>query len=224
MPVFNAADLQVLKDIIQRNTMFVDDLDECKRELAEQNKLLESIRQAVAKRTHATTPGVFRQAVTRPAIKTGDCKLSGGQLEIMKAVAQYPDGIGTETIAVLTGYKSTSRYEYLRQLKAKGLIEEDGGMFRPTDQGIADLGSGFEPLPTGEALREHWSTRLTGGEQKIFAVLVEQYPAGMTKEEIMRVTGFKSTSIYEFTRQLKARQLVEVDRGTAWASQKLFEK
>lgn len=149
--------------------------------------------------------------------------LSKGGKAILNAIAQYgAEGCDTETIAVLTGYKATSRYEYLRQLKASGYVEGDGP-YRATDEGIAALGSDFEPLPTGAELREYWQRRLTGGEAKLFESLIAAYPSAMTSAELQEATGYKSTSTYEYGRQLTARRIATNDRGTFRASDELFE-
>ncbi len=148
---------------------------------------------------------------TLPVVATnGD--LNSGERKVMIAVAQYPEGVTRETLKVLTGYRATSLYEYSRSVVAKGCAELRGDLLIPTQHGVATLGTDYEPLPTGDALVEHWRSRLTGGERKIFEIVITDAPQPVSRERIMEVTGFKGTSTYEYTRMLKARRVV-VDSG-----------
>lgn len=113
----------------------------------------------------------------------------------------------------------------VRQLKALGLVAVDGNRVVLTKAGNdAAVEGGFEPLPTGDALRDFWRSKLDGGELKIFGVLEDAYPTGMTKQQIAEATGYKSTSVYEFCRKLIARKIVVTTFGGLTLSTKLYEK
>lgn len=177
--------------------------------------------------TNALTPSLkspVAAAVRKPASSAcadGSGDLQKGARKILQAIAQYPDGCSSEQITVLTGYRATSRYEYLRQLKSLGCVQGDDP-FVATADGIAALGADFEPLPTGAALREYWLHRLSGGERKIFNVLIEAHPESVTHSDLQAATNYKGTSIYEYSRQLVARRLIVKESGALRASDNLF--
>jgi len=150
-----------------------------------------------------------------------DSSIGKGERAILNAIAQYPDGATREQLAVLTGYKATSRYEFLRKLTARGLVVQTGDRIIATDRGFEELGADFQPLPTGTALRDYWLSRLPEGERKILAAVIE---AGTADREFLQAqTGYKSTSLYEFSRKLLARRLVvQVKPGTLKASEDLL--
>ena len=154
--------------------------------------------------------------------------MNTGERKILKAIASDPEGITTEHIAVLTGYKGTSRYEYIRKLKARGYIGAVGNVFQATLSGIEALGSDFESMPTGEELRKRIIQELGGsGEGRILSIVIENGYTSInnatSKEEIQELTGYKSTSTYEYLRKLQARKLITVERGMIRASRKLFD-
>lgn len=168
----------------------------------------------------------FRQ--TKPATQQSHDAYQNGSLQkgeriILSAIAQYPSGSTDAQIAVLTGYKATSRREYLKGLRSKGYVETRGGEHFPTDQGITALGSDYEPLPTGQELLNYWRDRLTGGEKIIFETIISaQQP--LSNDSIQQSTGYKATSVREYVKKLKARQLVESTRDGVIASKTLFEE
>lgn len=151
-------------------------------------------------------------------------RITGGLRAILTACAQYSDsGCDKTTLSVLTGYKSTSLYEYTRQLQQAGLIGTDGsGRFVATPEGIARLGD-FEPLPEGVELIEYWRNRLSGGELKIFELIVAAQGSPVDRESIMEQTGFKGTSVYEYSRQLLARKIIEKDGTLLKLADKFFQ-
>lgn len=137
-------------------------------------------------------------------------------------VKRNESGCTTKQLAVITGYKSTSRYEYLRQLKSYGYVSEVNGQFFATAQGMKAMPN-VEPLPTGSRRREIVLGRLNGGPHKILSLLIEAYPNSITSVELGEKTGYKTTSIYEYTRQLAASELITTDRGVHRASETLFD-
>lgn len=148
--------------------------------------------------------------------------LKGGELMILKACAQYPDGVTREQLTALTGYKRSSRDAFISRLKSRGAIEiQFTGKFFITETGMELLGADFEPLPTGESLRNYWSNRLQGGERSIFVELINAYPETVTRENL---TGYKRSSRDAFISRLVTKRLAEITGpGTIRASQTLFE-
>lgn len=150
-------------------------------------------------------------------------KLGAGELKILTAVAQYPDGVTREQLTVLTGYKRSSRDTYLQRLSQAGEVMVNGGHIVATDLGRQVLGPDFEPLPTGDALQAYWLNRLSGGEQALFKILVGNYPASLDREKLSDHTGYKRSSRDTFLQRLQARQLIITDRGSVRASDVLFD-
>lgn len=154
---------------------------------------------------------------TAPQIESGDetpGQIGKGEKVILTAIAQYPEGITNPHIAILTGYKNTSRRTYLQKLKLRGFIESKGDMIFTTPLGIEELGESFEPLPTGEELRKQLLQTLPEGERRIFAVLVDIYPLTITREEIMERTAYKTTSVRTYIQKLNARHIIDSIGGT----------
>jgi len=154
---------------------------------------------------------LLRSSITNKAINVArdNGKLAAGERKVLTAIAQYPSGVSNETLTVLTGYRQTSRYEYTRKLKAAGYITDQGSKWFISDAGLRILGTDYEPLPTGAALRDYWLNRLRGGELAIFKALLGHWPNTVELGRLGEEIGYKQTSRYEFLRKLKARKLVE---------------
>lgn len=135
-----------------------------------------------------------------------------GEKLILTAIAQFENGITTDHIAVLTGYKSTSRKTYLQRLMSSGLIEKVNGFYFVRKEGIEALGSDYKPLPTGHDLTQHYINTLPEGEKRIFQALYET-GSPMKRKEIELATNYKATSVKTYLQRLTARKIVESDRG-----------
>lgn len=161
----------------------------------------------------------------RPAgdVSNGDGSLSGGRKAVLIAAAQHPNGVTDEQIAVLTGYKKTSRTTFKQQLMSQGLLIQGGLGFVATEEGIKALGRDYDPLPTGAELRHHWVNRLSGGELQVFEICIGEYPKTVTKNFIEEATNYKSTSVNTFCQKLSARQLITTSREGVRAADNLFE-
>lgn len=147
--------------------------------------------------------------------ENGEIRLSGGPLAVLKSIAQYPEGVSDAQIGVLTGYKKTSRTVFKQKLSSAGLISKGGRGYIATPDGVSSLGDNFEPLPTGDLLRNHWLDTLTGGELECFKVYVQQFPNDVEIDELMNATGYLKTSVTVFRQKLKARNLIEGKQASA---------
>lgn len=149
--------------------------------------------------------------------------LNVGEKKVLIAVAGDADGLTKEHITVLVGYKSTSRNEYIRRLKAKGYVDVRGDLVIATQEGVNALGNDYEQLPAGKDLQDHYLRTLPEGERKIFAYLLERdEPDGVGREEISDATNYKATSRNEYLRRLIARKLVVAVGGNVKVSDKLY--
>lgn len=143
-----------------------------------------------------------------------------GERKILIAIAQYPEGVDREQLTILTGYKRSSRDTYLQRLRAAGYIE-DGETISATQEGVDALGN-FDPLPTGDALRDYWLQRLGGGEREILRVVIESYPDAVDREVISESTTYKRSSRDTYLQRLGARKLIVSTRDGIRASEALF--
>ncbi len=149
--------------------------------------------------------------------------LPKGELAVLTAAAQCGDaGATREQISILTGYKRSTRDAYVQRARERGYLDERGGNIVATADGIAALGSSFQPLPTGDALREHWLGRLPEGERKVLEVLCAQYPEVVDREAIGEATGYKRSTRDAYIQRLGTRKLISVEREGVTASAELF--
>ena len=118
---------------------------------------------------------------------------TGGKRRILIALAQYPEGMDSRRLALLSGIsqKGGTWRTYLGELRGAGWVVGSGKHLQITAEGIAALGS-FEPLPTGEALIEYWRNRLgDGGKRRIFDRVVEAHPHGVSAGQVASDTGIE---------------------------------
>lgn len=145
------------------------------------------------------------------------------QLRLVAAIAQSPGGASRGKLSVLLGHKRSYRDLLLRQVTAMGFIGRDGDRFRETPAGLAALGEDFRPLPTGQALRDHWLQALPGGEQKVFSFAVQAYPNAVEIDALDEKTGFKRSYRDLCIRQLRAREIITKEGRSIRAAEELFQ-
>lgn len=164
---------------------------------------------------------LLKRLTPNVSAKGTDSHLPPGEQAILKAAAMWPEqGVSRDQLGVLTGYKRSSRDTYVARLLAKGLVAiNHQAQVYATEQGIAALGSDFEPLPTGRDLYTWWMSRLPAGEAKVLDVLVRADGRPVDRETIDIETGFKRSSRDTYLSRLAARRLIEsVGRGQVRAS------
>lgn len=140
--------------------------------------------------------------------------LPKGERLVLTAIAQHDEGVTREQLTVLTGYKRSTRDAYIQRMSQRGLLELRGDTIVATAEGIAALGD-FEPLPTGDALYDYWTTegRLPDGERRVLVAVAGEYPEAVSREFIDTETGFKRSTRDAYIQRLLARRLVEVRNG-----------
>lgn len=162
----------------------------------------------------------------RPVAHPGDDSGGGlgkGERQILIAIAQHDAGVTREQLTILSGYKRSTRDAYLQRLSQKRFVDLDGDRIRATDAGVSALGSDFEVLPTGDALRAHWLQRLPEGERKILAVLARAYPNALARESLSEASDYKRSTRDAYLQRLLARRLVTTEgRGHVRVAEELF--
>lgn len=167
------------------------------------------------------TPAARRE-MARVGIAVNGEDLPRGPRRILTAIAQHEAGATREQLSVLTGYKRSSRDTYIQRLRERGYVEQLDDVLVASPEGIAALGSDFEPLPKGRELQDHWLSTLPTGERRILEVLVDAYPKAVERDVLSEVTGYKRSSRDTYIQKLKARKLVDLDGSAPRASQELF--
>lgn len=149
--------------------------------------------------------------------------LPNGELKVLTVCAQKDNGATKTQIILLTGYKGASVKTYLQRLVAKGLIVRNADRFEATGEASYYLGADFEPLPTGQDLRDYWLANLPEGERKILAVLLTAYPASLTRNEITDDTDYSPASVKTYLQRLSAKELIIINKTSVTASEILFQ-
>jgi hypothetical protein len=178
---------------------------------------------AEASRTGPTARAAFVAKAREPRADAGDSDMPIGERTILQAIAQYDDGADRDQLTVLTGYKRSSRNTYISRLATRGFLSINGDRVIATDEGIAALGDDYEPLPSGNDLREFWMNRLPDGERKILEILCQAYPNTIGRDDLDEPTGYKRSSRNTYLSRLSTRRLVVSDNGGVRASATLFE-
>lgn len=148
--------------------------------------------------------------------------LPRGEAKVLTAIAQHEDGVDREQLTILTGYKQSTRNLYIQKLKAAGMIDT-GPPILATALGLQSLPAGFEPLPTGDELREHWLASLPLGERSVLKILLDAHPDYVTRELISDETGYKSSTRNLYIQKLKSRKLVVQYGSRLTAHAKLWD-
>lgn len=147
-----------------------------------------------------------------------------GEQACMIAIAQHSHGVTRQQLTVLTGYKRSTRDAYIQRLRAREFVEVRGDRVVATDAGIAGLGSSYDPLPTGAALRERVLRDLPEGERKVLEVLITHYPSSVERDRIDEITGFKRSTRDAYLQRLRSRELVDCRSGEVKARDDLFDE
>jgi hypothetical protein len=138
-----------------------------------------------------------RMLNARPLVSDRDPATSLGRAEraILTVLAQFPSGRTRQQVATLSGYsnKSSGFANSLSKLRVMGLIDR-GDPIRATDDGLATIAGQYEPLPIGTALLHHWNSKLGRAERTILGVVIEAWPASLTREEVAERSDYSPTS------------------------------
>jgi len=170
---------------------------------------------------HADRPGPA-PVQHQPRQDSSSADLPVGEKTILEALIQFPSGLRRDQLTVLTGYKRSTRDTYIQRLREKGLCEPNGAFVAVTSHGQASLPDA-NPLPTGVELQEIWRHRLPEGERKIMELCIEQYPEGITRDEISNLTGYKRSTRDTYIQRMLAKMVIQTQsRGRIMASENLF--
>ena len=146
---------------------------------------------------------------------------------VLGVLAQYPDGRSKQQVAMLSGYSQTSGAfgQALANLKKLSLIDGSSALFKITDKGRDEIGTDYDPLPTGEELRQYWIDKRPAQEGKILKALIDVYPNTLSKREIAEQVGYSETSgaFGQALANLKKLDIISGGSAAFLASDALFQ-
>ena len=155
------------------------------------------------------------------AVPDREIKLSSGERDVLISIAQHNDFINTDRVSVLTMLKRSTRDLYLQRLRRVGFITGGSNTLEATDAAYDWLGPDYEPLATGEALRNAWLEYLPSGEAKLLAILItgsvlhwQTRGMGiMLRDTLSEGTGLKRSTRDLYLQNLKRRKLITTHPG-----------
>lgn len=157
----------------------------------------------------------------------GESKLTLAERKILSALAQYPAGRTLTQLALLTAYAVNGGgfRNALSSLRTKGLINGGKDNTVITEAGFQAVGSDYEPLPQGQALIDHWMTRLGKAERLILGIVIEYYPKFLPIEYVADSTGYAPNGggFRNALSRLRTLELIEGQSGTVKAHDGLFQ-
>lgn len=139
---------------------------------------------------------------------------TGGLRRILIALAQCPRGLTLRQIGIRAGLSSRSGTfsTYMSKARQSGWVQDggQGGASTITQAGLSALGS-YDPLPTGDALLDHWLRELgASGASRILSEVAKAYPKGLTLEQIGERAGMshRSGTFSTYLSRLRTLELV----------------
>lgn len=151
-----------------------------------------------------------------------------GERTVLIAAVQYRNlGIDRAGVTTVTGYQRSSRDSYIARLLKRGYVMFSGDKLYPTQEGSDFLGDDYQPLPTGQELRNHLMQTLPAGEKAVLSALIGQRIDGndgyIARDWVTQETNYQRSSRDSYIARLANRQLVEVTSGGVRAVDRLFE-
>lgn len=138
-----------------------------------------------------------------------------------------PQPLTKDQLATLAGMSQSGTFStYLGRLRSAGYVEDDREGLAATAAGIQFLGEDIPPAPSStEELVDLFASKLGGaGAARMLRELVEQYPAGLSKEELATRCGMTNSGTFStYLGRIRRNGLLDDrERGVLKASQSLF--
>jgi hypothetical protein len=167
-----------------------------------------------------------RSAAPRTEVAEGDVKLGKGERTVLSVLAQWPDGRTYNELAFLAGYsaKASTLGVILSNLRKAGFVQPGNNPVLLTDEGLAAAG-GAQPLPTGQALLDHWlrHPRMGEGGRKVLLALIDQYPEDISHTELCELTDYSPAASTMGVILSKLRKLGLVEKGARRVAAEFME-
>jgi hypothetical protein len=132
-----------------------------------------------------------QKIVRKTAEGPGDSSLSQSLRRVLTALAQHSPVANVDRLAALAGYTVNGHFtNMLGDLRTRGFLTPARQFpLEITEAGLQALGS-YEPLPTGQELRDFWLNKLSPSEGKILRVLFDEYPDPVEQHALAQYAGY----------------------------------
>ena len=148
---------------------------------------------------------------------------------MLLVLAQFESVLGSLTrdqLALLSGFTRSGTFDtYVGTLIREGLAERTGqGLLRITEPGMALVGDqAVSPPRTSRQLIDLFAARLRSGERKMLEVLIEAYPAPVSRDDLAERSGYTRSGTFDTYVGTLTRHLLAVkDAGGLKANEFLF--
>lgn len=168
---------------------------------------------------------------TRPRTAHTEPDTDGGplpraaRLALTAIVQRHPAASTKQQVALVAGYAITGGgfNNALGRLRSLGLIDGSKDALVATPAGLAALGD-VDPLPTGQALLEHWYGQLPKAAGLVLQALAKAWPHALSRDEVAASTNYEPTGggFNNALGRLRTLELIEGDRSALRARDVLF--
>lgn len=158
-------------------------------------------------------------------VKLGKCEKA-----ILSVLAQRARPTSKIQVGILSGYvaSSGSFSNSLGKLNSLGCIRKNGNNLEITPDGIDAIQKmgGYAQFPQEtEAIQQYWLGWLPKAESLILKNLIDAFPEGLSKEQIMEKTGYSNSgSFSNAIGKLNTLELIVKGSGVITASEDLFNE
>lgn len=151
--------------------------------------------------------------------------LTGGAKRMVQVLAsRYPMKFSKSQLATLSHLspRSGTYGTYLSFLRSGGLIEFENDLIGITELGLQQLGNDI-PVKQ-ESPIEMWKSNLTGGARRMFEILIDKAPNGISREQLAIESGLEATSgtFGTYLSMLRGNGLIQVQGQQVQVSLNLF--
>ena len=155
----------------------------------------------------------------------GNPEVTKGDRLVLTALAQAGGSRSVRQLAILAGYPAggSSMRAIMAHCRSMGWVDGTADKTIITGLGVEALGT-YDPLPTGQALLDHWLRELPKGAAEVLRVVAEKYPDGVAADEIARRTNYEAggSSMRAALARLRALELVSPGNPVV-AAEEFFE-
>lgn len=145
------------------------------------------------------------------------------QQKILAALAEHHStGCSRPQLTLLTGYARSTRDRQIQYLQAAQMVEVRGDRVFASAKGL-DMVGGARKMPAGKDLQKFWLDRLPEAQRAILAVLFDARGDYVSTDKIDAATGYARSTRDRQIQYLKARELVEGERGQLRAMKQFFD-
>lgn len=154
-------------------------------------------------------------------------KITGGAVRILQALDAYPeDSLTKVQLGVLASLKHSSGTfsNYISLLKQSEYIQVHSSGISITDNGVIFLQENNLIQIQVPDIKAVWRSKLTGGAVRMFDILIERYPDGISRYDLALEAGLtaQSGTFSNYISKLKTNQLMVVVDNICFAEDVLF--